>query len=64
MFSHMQVKLSLCYYAKYDPTIYYAKYDPTIHYAKYDPTIFCSDLKKVPWDTVLSSTNVNEAWSL
>ena len=34
------------------------------NYAKYDPTIFCSDLKKVPWDSVLSSTNVDEAWSL
>ena len=34
------------------------------NYAKYDPTIFCIDLKKVPWDTVLSSTNVDEAWSL
>ena len=33
------------------------------NYAKYDPTIVCSDLKKVPWDTVLSSTNVDEAWS-
>ena len=34
------------------------------NYAKYDPTIFCSDLKKVPCSTVLSSTNVGEAWSL
>ena len=34
------------------------------NYAKYDPTIFCSDLKKVPWDNVLSLTNVDEAWSL
>ena len=34
------------------------------NYAKYDPTIFCSDLKEVPWDTVLSLTNVDEAWSL
>ena len=34
------------------------------NYAKYDPTIFCNDLKKVPWDTVLSLTNVDEAWSL
>ena len=33
------------------------------NYAKYDPTIFCSDLKKLPWDTVLSSTNIDEAWS-
>ena len=33
------------------------------NYAKYDPTIFCSDLKKVPWDTVLSLANVDEAWS-
>ena len=30
------------------------------NYAKYDPKIFCSDLKKIPWDTVLSSTNVDE----
>ncbi|KAL9964736.1 hypothetical protein ACROYT_G028416 [Oculina patagonica] len=30
------------------------------NYAKYDPTNFCSDLKKVPWDTVLSSTSVDE----
>ena len=34
------------------------------NYAKYDPIIFFSDLKKVPWDTVLSLTNVDEAWSL
>ena len=34
------------------------------NYAKYNPTIFCSDLKKVLWDTVLCSTNVDEAWSL
>ena len=34
------------------------------NYAKYDPTIFCSDLRKVLQDTVLSSTNVDEAWSL
>ena len=34
------------------------------NYAKYDRIIFCSDLKKVPWDTVLSLTNVDEAWSL
>ena len=30
------------------------------NYTKYDPKIFCSDLKKIPWDTVLSSTNVDE----